>query len=153
MDEEYQLVIIGGGVEIEKYKALINQYRLNNVYLIEFLPKEKVYVYYLAANLFVLPTREDIWGLVINEAMACALPVVSSDRCIAALEMVGDNGAIVPLDDPQSMGTAMKEILENDRLRNTMEESSLKTISEYTIERIWESHIRAIEEALNGVKE
>lgn len=151
LDEEYQLIIIGGGVEIQNYRKLISKNELNNVCLIEYLPKKKVYEYYLAADLFVLPTREDIWGLVINEAMANALPVVATDRCIAALEMVKKNGTIVPVDDLQSLSIAIKNILQNDAVRHVMEEESLNRISKYTVDRIWKSHIETIEEALNGV--
>ena len=51
-------------------------------------------MYYQAADMLVFPTREDIWGLVINEAMANGLPTVSTDKCVAALEMIkqGENG-------------------------------------------------------------
>ena len=46
-------------------------------------------------------TREDIWGLVINEALAAGLPVVSTNRCMAALEMVKNskNGYIVDVEN------------------------------------------------------
>ena len=59
----------------------------------------------MAADVFVMPTREDIWGLVINEAMAYGLPVVSTDKCIAALELVknGRNGYIIPPNQPKEI--------------------------------------------------
>ena len=61
-----------------------------------FMTKKELADWYQAADLFVMPTREDVWGLVVNEAMAYGLPVISSDMCGAASEMVknGYNGYI-----------------------------------------------------------
>lgn len=65
------LVIVGGGEEENQYRQYIADHNLENVQLVGFKQKEEIFEYYKAADLFVLPTREDIWGLVINEAMAC----------------------------------------------------------------------------------
>lgn len=149
LQNDYQLVIIGGGSEFENYKEFVAVNELKNVHLMTFLPKQKIYEYYLAADIFVLLTREDIWGLVINEAMANALPIISSDRCIAALEMVKDNGEIVSLEDEKKIGDIIRNILEDDRYRNKLALNSLATVSEYTIEKIWNSHIKTIDTALS----
>ena len=87
LDDKYNLVIVGGGQDEAQYRGYIKERGLKNVYLVGFKPKAEVFEYYKAADLFVLPTREDIWGLVINEAMAVGLPVVSTDMCVAATEL------------------------------------------------------------------
>lgn len=55
----------------------------------------------MAADIFVHPTREDIWGLVVNEAMAKGLPVITTDRCVAGLELIKNEsvGRIVPVEN------------------------------------------------------
>ena len=47
------------------------------------------------------PTREDIWGLVINEALAAGLPVITTNRCGAGLELIknNENGFLVNVED------------------------------------------------------
>ena len=74
---------------------------LNNVHFIDFKNKDTLKEYYHVADVFVLPTREDIWGLVINEALAYGLPVITTDKCMAGLEMIenGKNGYIIPVND------------------------------------------------------
>ena len=56
---------------------------LTNVHFVGFKTKEQLEDYYRAADLFVLPTREDIWGLVVAEAMAYGLGVITTNRCNA----------------------------------------------------------------------
>lgn len=59
-----------GGEPTEDYLQMRASLGLDNVHFVGFQKKEALSRYYRAADLFVLPTREDIWGLVINEAMA-----------------------------------------------------------------------------------
>ena len=100
---------------------------------------------YAAADLFVLPTREDIWGLVINEAMAYGLPVITTDRCVAGLELVeeGVNGSIVPVEDAAALAGKMKELLSSDLEK--MGTASLKKIRAYTIENMAKAHVAFFE--------
>ena len=53
---------------------------------------------YGVSDVFVLPSFEETWGLVVNEAMACGLPVITTDRVGAAVDLVreGENGFVVP---------------------------------------------------------
>lgn len=67
--KEYGVYIVGGE-PTQEYLVLKKKLDLSNVHFIGFRSKEELKEYYMASDLFVLPTREDIWGLVINEAMA-----------------------------------------------------------------------------------
>ena len=143
-----ELIIIGGGDDKPKYKAFIAEHKLDKVSIIDFLGKSDLYEYYKASDVFILPTREDIWGLVINEAMACGLPVISSDNCVAAQELVkqGENGFIYPVYDIDAMGDCLQKLINDDMLRNKMAENNITKIQGNTIENIGKKHIEDIEE-------
>ena len=153
LDYENQLVILGGGEQEEEYKKYIEKCGYKNVFLHGYMPKEKIFQFYCAADLFVLPTREDIWGLVINEAMACGLPVITTDRCIAGLECIqnGINGFIIPTENSKMLHDSMKYVLVDDDRREKMGALGLEKISEYTMENVVESHLRCIDRLLNDI--
>lgn len=146
-EEKCQLVLIGGGEKEREYREKIDELGLHNVYLKGFMKKEEIFRYYHASDLFVLPTREDIWGLVINEAMACGLPVISTDHCIAAMELVeeGVNGRIVPAGQAGELRRAMQQLLAQVSLRETMGRNNLKKMKDCTISAIVRSHKEVID--------
>ncbi|VTS24309.1 putative glycosyltransferase [Streptococcus porcinus] len=133
------LYIIGGEPRKE-YMEIIKNNELSNVYFKSFMTKEKLKKYYLASDIFVLPTREDIWGLVVNEAMAAALPVVTTERCNAGLEMLsnGKNGVIVPVDDVEALTYGIKTCLSK---ASEMSYETLKVISKYTLDQMVNDHV------------
>ena len=135
-----------GGVPTEEYLQLVKSRKLTNVHFIGFKNKVELKKYYLAADVLVPPTREDIWGLVINEAMACALPIITTNRCAAGLELVrnGENGYIIPVEDIRATSDAIQKVLSSDRA--TMGKVSLSIIREYTIEKMAEKHIQVLGE-------
>lgn len=143
LDNEYQLVIIGGGELKGEYQHIIETSGYKNVKLIDFVPFSEVAMYYDAADIFVLPTREDIWGLVINEAMAHGIPVVSSDRCIAACELIEDNinGYIVECENETVLQNRIKLLLETDC--SAISCANRKKIKRHTIENVVSCHMKA----------
>lgn len=76
-----------------------------DVHCVGFQRPDALRRFYAAGDLLVFPTRGDSWGLVVNEAFAYGLPVVTTDRCVAGLTLVQDGvtGAIVPPDDPVAL--------------------------------------------------
>lgn len=136
-------VYIVGGEPTEKYIFLKETLNLKNTYFAGFKSKEELKKYYMAADLFVLPTREDIWGLVINEAMGNALPVITTDKCIAGLELVENtlNGFIVPVNDEVQLASKINEIIDDDDLRLTMQKTSLNKIKSYTVQNMARKHM------------
>jgi glycosyltransferase involved in cell wall biosynthesis len=73
------------------------------------------------ADLFVLPTKAECYGIVIPEAMACGLPVISSPiGAIPELVHDGVNGYLVPPSSVRELSTAIETLVENPELRAAM---------------------------------
>lgn len=147
LDRTAWLVIVGGGELEEEYMRIVEEEGFQHVILRGFMKKEEIFSYYRASDVFVLPTREDIWGLVINEAMACGLPVVATDRCIAAKELIqnDENGYVVPAENPQALRDALQKVLSDEGLRERMSVNNLKKINGCTIDAIVKKHIEVID--------
>ena len=142
-------VYIVGGKAILEYTELLNKLGIDNIHFIEFKTKKELIEYYRAADVFVLPTREDIWGLVINEAMAFGLPIVTTDKCGAGIEMVKNNrnGYIIHSDAVEELAAAICQALEYSE---QMVADSLNTAKAYTIENMASEHIKIFKKTLNG---
>lgn len=145
-DAEFYII---GGVPTKDYLKMKEELSANNVHFLGFMKSQELKQYYQAADLFVLPTREDIWGLVINEAMANGLPVITTDRCVAGLELVqnGENGYIVPVEDVMATVESIRRVLSADIV--AMSGRSLDIIRNYTIEAMVETHMRILGEQQN----
>lgn len=151
MPEDVYLLLIGGGPEKDKYQAIIEENGLKNVILDDFHPFDELLGYYKAADLFVHPTSYDVWGLIVNEAMACGLPVVVTDTCVAGLELVknGENGYVTRLGDDDAFIEKILLILGNDTLRSSMAENAVKTIRPFNVENMVGSQMRTINKILS----
>lgn len=136
-------VYIIGGEPTEELIDLKTAYGLKNLHFVGFKTKEELSEYYKVADLFVLPTREDIWGLVINEAMSYGLPVITTNRCISGLEMVvdGKTGYIVESENVKQLSEAINKAFE---LPENTWEYILSVSSDYTIENMAKRHIEIL---------
>jgi glycosyltransferase involved in cell wall biosynthesis len=86
---------------------------------------------YDLCDLFVLPSRFEPWGLVVNEAMNTGRPIIVSDRVGAGTDLVdnGTNGWVYPSGNVAALAAAMCRILESANLRERMGRASQKRIS------------------------
>lgn len=139
LDDDIGVYIIGGKATNE-YLNLCEELNLRNIHFLDFKSKEDISKYYMAADVFVLPTREDIWGLVINEAMAYGLPIITTNNCVAGIELVKENGVIIPVENYKLLATMISEILKHPSKSLKMREKSLEIIKNYTIENMVKSH-------------
>ena len=139
-------VIIVGGKPTKDLVNLINTFELKNVKFIEFLTKDELKEYYYAADVFIHPTREDIWGLVVNEAMAYGLPVITTDKCVAGEELIvnGHNGFLIEAENQNQLAETIEKFLKNDY--KDIGFNAKQTSLSYTIEKMVEKHIEVIEE-------
>ena len=139
-------IYLVGGEPNEEYLEIINKYNLSNVHFEGFKNKKELESYYRAADVFVLPTREDVWGLVINEAMAFGLPCISTNKCGAALELIEDEntGYILKNLNADILCEKILDLYQDDRKRKNMQVECLKKISRYTIENMAQVHITVL---------
>ena len=137
-----------GGTPDEEYLALAEKADAKRIHFLEFMDKAGLEDYFRAADLFVLLTKEDVWGLVINEAMAYGLPVITTDKCIAGLEMVQDdiNGYIVSTDDVKNLTSKIVNLINDKTLCTKMCENNILKIEEYTFENMAAKHITLFNE-------
>ena len=114
-DQHIGFYLVGGAATSE-YRSFCDGNNLCSVHFVGFQSKQQLKAWYQAADIFCLPTRYDIWGLVVNEALANALPVVTTTACCAGLELVHDgvNGMLVPPEDSGALTEAICALLSGD---------------------------------------
>lgn len=135
-------VYIIGGEKTAEYDRIISEENITNVSFLPFMSRERVNEYYDAADVFALPTREDIWGLVVNEALSRGLPVVSADRCLSAVQLLSDGkaGVIIPTESVPALTAALCGLLNDVPRRAVMSAAALNIAAMYTVETMAEAH-------------
>jgi len=90
--------------------------------------------FYEAADVFVLPSRREPWGLVVNEAMNAGRAIVVSDRVGSGPDLVkpGENGAIVPVEDANALAAALADALSSPARCAAMGRRSLEIIERWS---------------------
>ena len=149
MRQQIGLVIVGDGpcrLQLQEVAAGVSP---GTVVFPGFVHREELVDYYGLAEAFVLPTYTDTWGMVVNEAMACGLPVIVSQLagCTADLVQEGCNGILVQSKDVASLEAAMKRIGGDAELIRRMGEVSARLILDYSPEK-WAA---SVAEAFLGV--
>ncbi|HSK09382.1 MAG TPA: glycosyltransferase family 1 protein [Vicinamibacterales bacterium] len=134
--EGLRLLIIGD--QISKYQALrraVHRHKLHKqVRFFGFVPLETLAVLYRLASVFVFPSLYEGFGLPPVEAMACGLPVVTSN--VSSLpEVVGDGAILVDPYSPDSIAEGMRAALSDEDLRATLRERGLARAREFSWER------------------
>jgi glycosyltransferase involved in cell wall biosynthesis len=116
---EYNLKRLASSLGIQHVKVISPGLQLNDL----------VGLYNLG-DIFVLPTLEDVWGFVINEAMACGLPVVATRAAQASLEMIspGESGFIVKEADAEELYKAIKKLVIDCEMRAKMARKSKEIV-------------------------
>ncbi len=138
-----------GGLCTEEYKKIIDNNSITNARFIDNVDFEELRKYYSAADIFVLPTRSDTWGLVVNEAMAFGLPVITTDMCVAgnALITEGVNGFLVPTENPKLLAEKVNYLIKNKVDRNRISYNNFCAMRKWTYEemgRVMGKHIEEI---------
>lgn len=140
------LLILGDGYLQSELMSYCQQQHISSVKFIGFVQSSELGKYYYSSDVFVLPSRYETWGLVLNEAMIFGLPVVTTSSVGAAGEIVLDKktGFIVPPDDPEKLAEALVTILSDESLSRTMGENARSVIANHKPEHSARGFVKAI---------
>jgi glycosyltransferase involved in cell wall biosynthesis len=148
------LVFVGDGVcrgPLEEQAASISA---GVIRFAGFAQREQLAIYYALAEALVLPTYADTWGLVVNEAMACGLPIILSQAAGCGPDLLKENwnGLLVPPRDVASLRLAMQKLADQPDLCATMGANSAQRISLYS-PRKWSGGIARLVDAKAGTRD
>ncbi len=147
-----KLLICGFGSGEEKLTQLIRELALENyVKFLGKVPDEDLVKLYNFADLFATASTVELQGLVVMEAMASGLPIVSSDG-MALPELVRDgiNGLIFPSGDYAAAAEKILTVLGNKKLSEGMGRKSLELIAEHDFERSLDQYENIYGKAISG---
>ena len=152
VNKDYTLTIVGDGEEKSRLVDYVEQNGMKE--FVEFVPfkqKEILREIYNTHDIFVLPTREDCFGLVINEAMAASMPVISSCYADGTYDLVidGENGYIVNPYDSVKFANTIEKLIENDELVEKMGKASFEIINNFSFDSTSEAIGEAISRAFD----
>lgn len=129
------LVFVGEGPLRAEMEQFIAKHQLNGIYFLGFRNQTELPACYALADVLVLPSCFEPWGLVINEAMCFGLPVIASDQVGAAADLVrqGVNGFTYPSGNAQALADALRHVLVDEGVRQEMGRQSRTLISHWGI--------------------
>jgi glycosyltransferase involved in cell wall biosynthesis len=146
----WDLVLLGDGPLRETLNSQLSTLNLNeHVHLPGFKPYDELPVYYALANAFVHASTSEQWGLVVNEAVASGLPVIVSNRCGCAQELVNGNGFTFDPTNEDELATRLLEMASlSDQERRRIGENSYRIAADFAPERFGEGLERAASMAM-----
>ncbi len=145
--EDVQALVVGGGVDADDHHEAQELSRLQNltahlglaqhVRFITAQPQNVLTQYYAAADVFVMPSHYESFGMVVLEAMACGTPVVASRvGGLASTVVQGQTGFLAPVGDTQAFAAAILRLLAAPSLWQTYSHASHRRAQAFIWPRI-----------------
>lgn len=144
---EVSLLVVGEGNQEKQFRMLCQNEKITDVFFVGHRDYGQLPEYYGISDVFVLPSLEEVWGLVVNEAMACSLPVIVTRVAGASADLVkeGINGFIVREGNVDDLYRALKLLADDHSLRRRMGKTSFELIQSFSIEQAAQRFFEAIE--------
>lgn len=145
------LIILGNGPIEKELKSLYG--KINNIHFLDFQNQKMMPSVYKSADVFVLPSGGpgETWGLAVNEAMACGRPVLVSDKCGCAADLVeeGKTGFVFRSGDADDLKGKIRWCIQHKDELKQMGENAHEKIQDWSFEKI----VTAIENLVNSFEE
>jgi glycosyltransferase involved in cell wall biosynthesis len=140
------LLYAGDGPLRAEVEAAADRERIPDVRFTGFLNQSELPRAYAAADVLVLCSERETWGLVVNEAMNFGLPVIVSDRvgCAADLVVDGENGRVVPTGCARSLAAALHELVVDPARRRRWGARSREIVDAYDVGRTADEVVTAV---------
>jgi glycosyltransferase involved in cell wall biosynthesis len=132
-NQNVYLLIVGFGTYEKELKRMSQS--IKDIFYVGHVDYPNIHKYYFASDILILPTYDDSWGLVINEAMACGLPVVTTTASGASLDLIKNNGYVFEPGDVKALVDIIKRYVREPNLILRHSQNSLKIIKEFSFDK------------------
>ena len=134
--QDWGLILLGEGSQKIDLQILANQ--CTNIFFLDGVAWYDVPIGLALADVFLLPSLSEPWGLVVNEAMICAMPVVVSEvcGCVDDLVIEGKNGFIFNPNKQKKLTEILQYFIENPVKINEMGEASTQLVKPFSAEKV-----------------
>lgn len=153
--ENYTVIVAGDGKERSEFEALaVKQGLKERVKWLGWIEYGKLGACFESSDVFVFPTLEDIWGMVVLEAMLFAKPVLCS-KFAGAEELLehGETGFIFDPHKPEELAGFMQSLIEKPELMEAMGKAARRSIDFHTPEKAAEHLSKVVEFVLNDAEQ
>jgi glycosyltransferase involved in cell wall biosynthesis len=125
------LIFVGDGEQRSVLEARAAMTGWSSIRFLGFKNQTELPRYFDLCDLFVLPSEAEPWGLIVNEVMNAAKPILVTDQVGSAPDLVrdGENGYIVPVGDIPALAQRLKDVLSDPEKARRMGQRSLEIIS------------------------
>ena len=147
----YQLVL--GGKEDSYYPEVRQTWEKlnlgNQIVKTGFINQEELSLFYNMADIFVIPSFREGFGLIGLEAMACGTPVVSSNKT-SLPEILRDAAIYFNPADHEEMAKKIVQVIQNENLKNNLVQKGFQQIEKYNWKKMAEKTLGMYEEVMDG---
>ncbi len=139
------LLIVGDGPLRKEFESRFRSLLGSKLRMTGFVNQKELPSYYVASDLFVLPSRES-WGLAVNEAMSAGLPVIVSDRCGCHEDLVPDNttGRVCRYGDRSMLTETLNHFLTNPDVRAACGRKARLHVRSFSIDKAADGIVTAM---------
>jgi peptidoglycan/xylan/chitin deacetylase (PgdA/CDA1 family) len=152
-DSNWQLTLIGSGpLRKNLEREFRERFSTRKVIFGGEIPYEKRQEAFQEKHVFLFPSRWDGWGMVLPEALAAGLPVISTDQVISGHEFIrnGVNGFIIPSENSQALAEKMKYFINHVEEIPVMGAAARRSLNEYLPEKGAERLVNFLKEMVNN---
>lgn len=130
------LVIVGDGGERDALERQAAATGFTSIRFCGFRNQSELPRFFDLANVFVLPSRHEPWGLIVNEVMNAARPAIVSDDVGCGPDLIdnGDNGFVFPVGDVGALTEALRRVLDTPGASEQMGQRAFKRIQRWSLE-------------------
>ena len=149
-NHDVSLLLVGDGEDKEKLQRLCEEKKLDNVKCTGNIDFDSIYPYLAISDIFIIPTLQDNWSLVVPEAMACGLPVICSKYNGCWPELVKpENGWVFDPLDAENFVQTLQTAWDNRENWKKMGSESIQIVADYSPEKVAGSIYKACQSVLN----
>jgi len=143
------LTIVGSGPQQDELEALARSLEVRGIRFAGFVDQDKLPIHYAAADVFVLPTLDDPFGMVLLEAAASGLALVASKHAGATLDLVqdGESGLVFDPQDEQALSERIARLADSPALVRQLALAAYNVARSRTPDRTAEKYVSAIMQA------